>query len=89
MQKTKLAVLAALGLLQTKALITKNGQKYFSKSRSEAEYVSEIQERMSKSNSLNPQTFWFNATIDHYDNNGAGSATYPMRYLVDRTYFNE
>ena len=42
MQKTKLAVLAALGLIQTKALITKNGQKYFSKSRSEAEYVSEI-----------------------------------------------
>ena len=89
MQKTKLAVLAALGLIQTKALITKNGQKYFSKSRSEAEYVSEIQERMSKSNSLNPQTYWFNATIDHYDNNGAGSPTYPMRYLVDRTYFNE
>jgi len=42
---------------------------------------------MAESNTLNPQTYWFNATIDHYDNHGAGSATYPMRYLVDKTYF--
>ena len=28
------------------------------------------------------------ATIDHFDNHGAGSAQYPMRYLEDSTYFN-
>lgn len=32
---------------------------------------------------------WFDATIDHFDNHGADSATYPMRYLVDTTYFDE
>jgi hypothetical protein len=35
------------------------------------------------------QTLWFDALVDHFDNHGAGSATYPMRYLVDRTHFRE
>ena len=26
--------------------------------------------------------------IDHFTSHGADSPTYPMRYLVDRTYFN-
>jgi hypothetical protein len=35
------------------------------------------------------ETHWFDAQIDHFDNHGAGGETYQMRYLVDRTYFDE
>ena len=34
-----------------------------------------------------PEEYWFNNVIDHYDNHGADSTTYRMRYLVDRQYF--
>lgn len=37
----------------------------------------------------NPEEYYFSSTIDHFDNHGADSAQYQMRYLVDRTYFNE
>ena len=38
---------------------------------------------------MNPQTYWFDAIIDHYDSHGAGAPTYQMRYLVDETYWNK
>ena len=87
--KTQLAVLSALGLIHTNALITRGGHRYQSPTKTEAQKVAEIKRRIDTTNATNPQTFWFDATIDHYDNHGAGSATYPMRYLVDRTYFDE
>jgi len=31
---------------------------------------------------------WYNATIDHFDNHGNGSATYPMRYIVDASNYD-
>lgn len=34
-----------------------------------------------------PTELFYAATIDHFDNHGAGSATYQMRYLVDTTYY--
>ena len=87
--KTKFYVaVAVVSLLQqTQALIGHKGKQFVS--RNEKERVAAIKERIASSTDLNPETFWFDAAIDHYDNHGAGSATYPMRYLVDRTYFNK
>lgn len=87
--KTQLSVLAALGLMQGQALITRGGEKYTHPNRSEAQYVEQIKQRMStKETPEAPEELWFNATIDHFDNHGAGSPTYPMRYLVDRSHFD-
>ena len=38
---------------------------------------------------LNPQEYYYDATIDHFTNHGAGSETYKMRYLVDETHFDK
>lgn len=38
---------------------------------------------------MDPKEYWYDATIDHFTNHGAGSATYKMRYLVDDTYFDK
>ena len=38
---------------------------------------------------LNPQTYWYDAEIDHFDSRGAESPKYKMRYLVDQTYWNK
>jgi len=34
-------------------------------------------------------TFYFDAPIDHFDNHGAGSPTYKMRYLVNVDHFKD
>lgn len=70
------------------AIITNKG-KYTSSVKTEAQKVAEIKQRMSESNQVTPTQLWFDANIDHYDNHGAGSPTYPMRYLIDETYFNK
>ena len=49
--------------------------------------VREIKARIKTEVTLNPETYWFDAKIDHFTNHGAGSATYPMRYLIDKTYY--
>lgn len=36
-----------------------------------------------------PMTFWFDAPIDHFDNHGAASPTYRMRYLVNVDHYTE
>lgn len=43
----------------------------------------------SENGATNPQEYWFDSVIDHYDGHGEGGATYKMRYLVDDTYYNE
>jgi len=70
------------------ALINKHGQVR-SISRTEKERVREIKSRIKIENDLDPQTKWFDATIDHFDNHGADSPTYPMRYLVEDTYWDK
>lgn len=53
-----------------------------------SEQAKKIQDRIADDNKLDPQTFWRDTTIDHFINHGADSPTYPMRYLVDTTYFD-
>jgi pimeloyl-ACP methyl ester carboxylesterase len=78
--KFTIALLAGI----SNALITR--QQTYQYGKTEAQHVQEIKSRNVEEN---PQEMWFNATIDHFDNHGAGGATYPMRYLVDDTYFNK
>jgi hypothetical protein len=52
--KTQLAVLAALGLIQSNALITRGGHRYQSTSKTEAQKVAEIKRRIDTSNATNP-----------------------------------
>ena len=47
-----------------------------------------VKERIYNETQLNPTENWYEATIDHFDNHGAGSATYQMRYLEDNTFFD-
>ena len=56
--------------------------------RNEKRQVQAIQERIQAEGTLNPQEKYFSATIDHFDNHGAGAPTYQMRYLVDTTYYD-
>lgn len=76
-------VLAAM-LYNTNALLNRGLKVAF---KSEAEYVKKIKAQLPETE--NPQEYWFDATIDHFDNHGAGSPTYPMRYLMDDTYFDK
>ena len=85
--KFTIALLAAF-TIGTDALITRGGRKYESKSRKESDHAAEIKGRIEMETDLNPHTYWMEATIDHFNNHGAGSATYPMRYIVDKTYFD-
>ncbi len=79
--KFTIALLAGI----SNALLTRNQTTKFGKT--ETQLVNEIKSRLVGAEE-NPQEMWFNATIDHFDNHGAGSATYPMRYLYDTTYFD-
>ena len=58
-------------------------------SSSEAERVSVIKDKIRRESDLSPQELYYDATIDHFTNHGAGSDTYKMRYLVDDTYFDK
>jgi pimeloyl-ACP methyl ester carboxylesterase len=89
-KRNLLSIAAAVVMLSSdvSALINKNGSVR-SISRTEKERVREIKSRIKVENALNPQTKWFDATIDHFDNHGAGSPTYPMRYLVEDTYWDK
>lgn len=49
--------------------------------------MKEIKARIA-SEAENPTELWFDSVIDHFDNSGDVSATYPMRYLIDDTYFD-
>lgn len=48
-----------------------------------------IKAKIATEGKLNPQEYYYDATIDHFTNHGAGSETYKMRYLVDDTYFDK
>lgn len=89
MRSTFTLALLGASLCTVQALIGRNGKSWQSQQTSQADRVSAIQEKYAQTNELSPTTHWFDATIDHFDNHGAGSDTYPMRYLVDKTYFNE
>lgn len=69
------------------SLINKQG-KYTSATKTEAQKVAEIKQRLIEQNQVIPQELWFETEIDHYVNHGAGSPTYKMRYLIDDTYYN-
>ncbi len=58
-------------------------------SQTETERVDKIKAKIADEAKLDPQEFYYDSTIDHFTNHGAGSATYPMRYLVDDTYFDK
>ena len=77
-QSLALFVASASALMQT-------GFKH--PNRSDEEIVRLSKKRIEESG-LNPTTNWYSATIDHFDNHGAGSATYQMRYLEDNTYYD-
>jgi hypothetical protein len=66
---------AVLGLTNVSALFHKKGL-VSSMSRTETDKVKQIKSKIKLDAQLNPQTFWFSATIDHYDSHGAGSPTY-------------
>ena len=88
--KTSAIVLAAIGISFTEALMHKPGSTVHQKMiRKEKQQVQDIQERIKAEGDLDPQEKYFSATIDHFDNHGAGSPTYQMRYLVDTTYYDE
>jgi len=76
---------AILGFTNVSALFNK---KALMQSKTQTDKVKNIQSRIKAAGELDPQTHWFDAVIDHYDSHGADSATYPMRYLVDDTYFD-
>ena len=65
------------------------GSQYKSISQSEDQRIRNIKARIATETSSNPQELYYDATIDHFTNHGAGSETYKMRYLVDDTYFDE
>ena len=56
-------------------------------SRSDSDNVTLAKQRISETK-LNPTENWYNSTIDHFDNHGAGSETYKMRYLEDNTFYD-
>lgn len=55
----------------------------------EEQRVRNIKAKIATESDLDPQEYFYDATIDHFTNHGAGSATYKMRYLVDDTYFDK
>ena len=57
-------------------------------SQTEQQRVRNIKATLATEGKLKPQEKYYSATIDHFTNHGAGSATYQMRYLVDDTYFD-
>ena len=65
------------------------GSQYKSISQSDDQRIRNIKARIATETSSNPQELYYDATIDHFTNHGAGSETYKMRYLVDDTYFDE
>ena len=71
------------------AVQARMGNIHKSVSRTTAEKIRNIKSDIKVKGDLNPQEYYYDATIDHFTNHGAGSATYKMRYLVDETYFNK
>lgn len=65
------------------------GSQYKSISQTTDQRIRNIKSKIATESNLSPQELYYDATIDHFTNHGAGSATYKMRYLVDDTYFNE
>ena len=57
--------------------------------RTEQQRVREIKARLAFEGDLSPVEKWYDATIDHFTNHGAGSPTYKMRYLVSDKYFDK
>ena len=39
-------------------------------------------------NDVTPIELYFDVAIDHYTNAGNDSTTFPLRYLIDATYFD-
>ena len=62
---------------------------YKSVSQTESQRVKKIKAKIQNEAKLNPQEYYHDSLVDHFTNHGAGSATYPMRYLVDDTYYNK
>lgn len=61
---------------------------YKSVSQTDEQRIRNIKSKIRTEGNLDPKEFYYEATIDHFDNHGAGSETYQMRYLVDDTYFD-
>lgn len=78
----------ALALLAASAQ-ARMGTLYKSVSQTEQQRVRNIKAAIATSSPLSPQEHTYQATIDHFDNEGAGSATYDMRYLTDDTFFDK
>ena len=57
-------------------------------SRTQEENIELAKQRIRNETQLNPTENWYDATIDHFDNHGSGSATYKMRYLEDNTFYD-
>ena len=62
---------------------------YKSMSQTEDQRVRNIKSKIKTEGKLDPKEYWYEATIDHFTNHGAGSDQYMMRYLVDDTYFDK
>lgn len=81
------AICALSGFLAT--VQGRMGTMYKSVTQTEEQRVRNIKASIKTEGTLDPQEYYFDAVIDHFDNHGAGSETYKMRYLVDDTYFDK
>jgi hypothetical protein len=79
----------ALAVALAAAASTARHMGFKSVSQTETERVEKIKAKIASEAKLNPVEHYHDSTIDHFTNHGAGSATYPMRYLVDDTYFDK
>ena len=79
---------ALVALAGTTLAHKRMGAQYKSMSQDESQRVRNAKDRIATETASKPQELYYDATIDHFTNHGAGSETYKMRYLQDDTYYN-
>ena len=89
MRSLSFVLATALCSILADSATARMGTMYKSVSKTEEQRVSEIKKRVMTESDLNPTELYYDAVIDHFTNHGADSETYQMRYLVDKTYWDE
>ena len=72
---------ALVALAGTTLAHKRMGAQYKSMSQDESQRVRNAKARIATETASKPQELYYDATIDHFTNHGAGSETYKMRYL--------
>lgn len=83
------ALCALAGMFVSVEARHRMGSMYKSISQTDDERIRNIKAKIKTESDLDPQEYYYDAHIDHFDNHGADSETYKMRYLVDDTYFDK